>query len=261
MLLDDSLVTTREVTDWQGLHLFHFDLSSCSQKVRILFNELGIGFEAHPINLMRDEQRSEWYLGINPRGEVPVLVHDGAVHTESNDIIQYIDLHFAQPGRSFLPSSDSERQDMQDLMDLENELHQDLRTLTFTYLAPDVKNRVSNANDDLNFIGRFNSALETLDQRLQSRPFLLGDRLTLLDISWFITLYRLHLAGYPLEDHPKLANYFDRIKARPTFAKEVAAGPLNLRLATAIYRRLNRVFGRSLASDYLRWQRKHATTN
>ena len=107
MLLDDSLVTTREVTDWQGLHLFHFDLSSCSQKVRILFNELGIGFESHPINLMRDEQRSDWYLGINPRGEVPVLVHDGAVHTESNDIIQYIDLHFAQPGRSFLPSSDS----------------------------------------------------------------------------------------------------------------------------------------------------------
>ena len=58
MLLDDSLVTTREVTDWQGLHLFHFDLSSCSQKVRILFNELGIGFESHSINLMRDEQHS-----------------------------------------------------------------------------------------------------------------------------------------------------------------------------------------------------------
>ena len=77
MQLDDSLITTREVTDWQGLHLFHFDLSSCSQKVRIVFRELGVPFVPHPINLMRDEQRTDWYLGINPRGEVPVLVHDG----------------------------------------------------------------------------------------------------------------------------------------------------------------------------------------
>jgi hypothetical protein len=58
----------------------------------------------------------------------------------------------------------------------------------------------------------------------------------------------------------KLGNYFDEIKARPTFAKEVVAGSLNLRLAT-IYRRLNRIVGRSLASDYLRWLRNHATTN
>ena len=66
MLLDDSLVTTREVTDWQGLHLFHFDLSSCSQKVReYLLHRVGIGFESHPINLMRDDELSDWYLGIN----------------------------------------------------------------------------------------------------------------------------------------------------------------------------------------------------
>lgn len=80
------------------------------------------------------------------------------------------------------------------------------------------------------------------------------------DISGFVTLFRLHLAGYPLEDIPKLANYFDRIKARPTYAEEVAAGPLKLRLATAIYRWLNRILERSLASDYLRWQRNHNTT-
>ena len=55
MQLDDSLITTREVTDWQGLHLFHFDLSSCSQKVRIVFRELGVSFVPHPINLIRDE--------------------------------------------------------------------------------------------------------------------------------------------------------------------------------------------------------------
>ena len=34
---------------------------------------------------------------IDPRGLVPVLVHDGGVHIESNDIIAYLEKTFAQP--------------------------------------------------------------------------------------------------------------------------------------------------------------------
>ena len=81
MRLEEKDIKTHEVTQWKGLHLFHFDMSSCSQKVRIVFRELGLPFTPHPINLLKDEQQTDWYLGINPRGEVPVLVHDGAVHT------------------------------------------------------------------------------------------------------------------------------------------------------------------------------------
>ena len=74
MQLDDSVIKTREVTTWNGLHLFHFDQSSCSQKVRILLRELGIEFTPHPINLMRGEQRSDWYLGINaPQGALAAI--------------------------------------------------------------------------------------------------------------------------------------------------------------------------------------------
>ncbi|MEK9986082.1 MAG: glutathione S-transferase N-terminal domain-containing protein [Opitutae bacterium] len=103
--MNDADVKTREVTLWHGLHLFHFVMSSCSQKVRIVFRELDLPFTPHPINLMKDEQRSNWYLGVNPKGEVPVLVHNGVVHTESNDIIQYIDENFASPEKSLLPQS------------------------------------------------------------------------------------------------------------------------------------------------------------
>ena len=106
MQIDDAMIKTREVTQWRGLHLFHYDHSSCSQKVRILMRELGINFYSHPVNLMRGAQRSDWYLGINARGQVPVLIHDGAVHVESNDIIQYLDQTFAREG-SFLPTTDA----------------------------------------------------------------------------------------------------------------------------------------------------------
>ena len=253
MQLEDKDIKTREVTQWQGLHLLHFDMSSCSQKVRIVFRELGLPFTPHPINLMKDEQQTDWYLGINPRGEVPVLVHDGAVHTESNDIIQYIDENFASPEKSLLPQSESERQAMQTLLDLENDLHGDLRTVTFTYLAPDLKNRAG-VKDSLDFIGRFHSAFQALDKQLSRSTYLLGDRLTLLDISWFITLFRLERAGYPLAEHPKLAAYFVRISQRPSFQREINAGALPMRLVGAAYRRLSRVIRGSLAGDYQRWK-------
>lgn len=255
MLLQDSDIKTREVTQWQGLHLFHFDMSSCSQKVRIVFRELALPFTPHPINLLKDEQRTDWYLGINPRGEVPVLVHDGAVHTQSNDIIQYIDERFASPEKSLLPQSESERQTMQALLDMENDLHGDLRTVTFTYLAPDTKNRAGNT-ESLGFIGRFHNAFQALDERLTGNAYLLGDRLTLLDISWFITLFRLERAGYPLNEHPRLAAYFSRISQRPSFQHEINAGPLPMRLAGAAFRRFSRLLRGSLAQDFQRWARR-----
>ena len=79
------------------MHVLHFMGSSCSQKLRIFLNLKGIEWESHLVNLSANENFTPWFLGINPRGLVPVLVHDGAVHIESNDIIQYLEKTFPSP--------------------------------------------------------------------------------------------------------------------------------------------------------------------
>ncbi len=79
MIVSDDAVTTEEVKSWRGLHLLHFQGSSCSQKVRVLLEEKGLDYTSHPINIARNEHVTAWYLGINPRGVVPVLEHDGVV--------------------------------------------------------------------------------------------------------------------------------------------------------------------------------------
>src|SRR5260221_2672724 len=84
--LVESDIKTREVLDWKGVHVLHFMGSSCSQKLRVFLNLKGIPWESHHVDLMANENFRPWFLGINPRGLVPVLVHDGAVHIESNDI-------------------------------------------------------------------------------------------------------------------------------------------------------------------------------
>ena len=95
--LADVDIKTREVLDWQGVHVLHHPLSSCSQKLRIFLNLKGVAWESHVIDLLANENLNEWFLGINPRGLLPVLVHDGAVHIESNDILIYVDGAFPVP--------------------------------------------------------------------------------------------------------------------------------------------------------------------
>jgi glutathione S-transferase len=128
--LVDSDIKTREVLDWKGLHLFHFFLSSCSQKVRIFLNLKGVEWQPHVVDLFTNENLGEWFLGINPRGLVPVLVHDGAVHIESNDIITYLEKKFPQP--KLIPAGSEN--EMAALLRHEDDLHLDLRTLSFRFV-------------------------------------------------------------------------------------------------------------------------------
>jgi len=127
--------------------------------------------------------------------------------------------------------------------------------VSFTYLATDIINRAGNT-ESLGFIGRFHNAFQALDERLAGNAYLLGDRLTLLDISWFITLFRLERAGNPLNEHHRLATYFSRTCHLPSFQHEITADPLPMHLAGPAFRRFSRLLGGSLAQDFQRWARR-----
>jgi len=128
--LADGDIKTREVLGWKGVHVLHFMGSSCSQKLRIFLNLKGIPWQSHPIDLPAYENMQPWFLGINPRGLVPVLVHDGAVHIESNDIIQYLERKFPTP--RLIPAG--HENEVAALLKHEDDLHLDLRTLSFRFV-------------------------------------------------------------------------------------------------------------------------------
>jgi glutathione S-transferase len=258
--LVDSDIKTREVLGWKGIHVLHYSGSSCSQKLRIFLNLKGIAWESHPIDLHANENFTPWFLGINPRGLVPVLVHDGEVHIESNDIISYLEQAFPTP--RLIPSG--HESEVAALLKHEDDLHLDLRTLSFRFVfdppgppksaaalesyAVNGTGTVQGAQDrekaaQIAFwqhaaaegftdqaarasARRFRAAFDTLDAHLAQRPYLLGDALSVLDIAWFIYTKRLSLAGYPIARlHPRVAAWFETLAARPEFAKEIAMPP------------------------------------
>ena len=146
----------------------------------------------------------------------------------------------------------------------EDDLHHDLRTLSFRFLqrrprapksaaalaryraggsgevlgAPDPRKAAEiaywerMARDGItdaavrDAAARFRRSFEELDRRLASGPWLIGDGLSLADIAWFIYVNRLIRCGYPVARlHPGLFRWFEPLRARPDFAREVAVPP------------------------------------
>jgi glutathione S-transferase len=273
--LIDSDIRTREVLGWKDVHVLHFAGSSCSQKLRIFLNLKGIPWQSHPIDLPSHENFQPWFLGINPRGLVPVLVHDGAVHIESNDIIEYLEEVFPEP--RLIPAG--HENEVAALLKHEDDLHLDLRTLSFRFVfappgppksADALASYAANGSGTVRGVTdhdkqvqiefwqraasegftdervrasahKFRAEFDVLDRTLAQKPYLMGDDLSVLDIAWFIYTYRLSLAGYPVQRlHPHIFAWEQALRARPEFAKEIAG---TRKPATAVTKTLEQVAG------------------
>lgn len=86
--------------------LYSYFRSSCSWRVRIALNLLKVPHTIHPINLLKNEQRSESYLRINPLGTVPALCvpEMRSPIWQSLAIIDYLDTE-----KSLLPKDAAKR--------------------------------------------------------------------------------------------------------------------------------------------------------
>ncbi len=87
--------------------LYDYYRSSAAYRVRIGLNLKGIEYEIRPVNLLKDEQKSEEYRAINPQGLVPMLEIDGHRLTQSLAILNYLDLRF--PNQPLIPALAAER--------------------------------------------------------------------------------------------------------------------------------------------------------
>ena len=255
MLLDHSDIQTKEVLNWKGFNLLHFAGSACSQKLRIFLNLKEIDWISHHIDLTKNEQFDSWYLGINPRGLVPTLVHNGNVYIESNDIMQYIES--VNSNVVLIPNEHMD--EIVESLVYEDSLHIDLRTLTFRFIVPHKlgKKDLKLLNEKENFKGtiqgdvdknkqkeidfwkqhykngitndqviksanNFVVALDKIEKKLCESKYILNNRLSILDVAWFISINRIIIAGFPVKNnYPNINTWFQILSSDKRFSKEV----------------------------------------
>ncbi|MEO0439138.1 MAG: glutathione S-transferase family protein, partial [Pseudomonadota bacterium] len=197
-------------------------------------------------------------------------------------ILQYIDEAFPTPEHSWMPKGEEQLAITQKLLELENNLHMDLRVVTMGYMVPQslikrgeeqLKSYEKNGADDphrtrevawwrafakhgitekqsRDAVVAFHDAFVQLEELLGDRTWLLGDHPTVLDIAWFISIYRLSATGYPIDVHPSLERLYERMHARPAFRKELAAGPAFAKVVMPVYSALRRFRGTTLKEVY-----------
>lgn len=188
-----------------------------------LLNELGLEYEVVPVDILQGEAQEESFLALNPAAKVPVLLERNLVMTESAAIQLYLAEKYPQVG--LMPESVEDRAQMYRwIFFLVTEIEQPLwRIARHTSLYPKEK-RLS---QDIDLATEeCIKMVAVLEQHMQQRKFILGDRLSVADFNAAYTLDWANEAKM-LDDAPRLREYlksmYARPKAPPTIAEAFAA--------------------------------------
>jgi glutathione S-transferase len=190
-----------------------------SIRVRWTLQELGVDFEAIPVNMLAGEHRSPTVLKINPAGKLPVLVDGDMVLTESIAIVFYLAEKYSDKG--LIPTDLQQRaQLMRWLLFTTTELEQPLwRIARHTSLYPESKRlpgELALARDD------FATMANVLEEYMSDRKFLVGNTATVGD---FVLAYTLDMAktANVLNGLPRLEAYMEEMYARPRAPMRIKA--------------------------------------
>ncbi|HVF65011.1 MAG TPA: glutathione S-transferase family protein [Casimicrobiaceae bacterium] len=161
------------------------------------------------VDYFNGETRTPEYRALNVMGEVPVLAHRGQTLTQSGVILDYL----AQQFPRFAVAGDAERREVLRWLLFDN--HK-LTSYTGTYRFM----RAFVDNPDAAVLAEFRKRAETawgvLNAHLASRSYVVGDRLTIADLSLCGYLYFDDEIGVDWsKEHPAIALWLGRIRNEP----------------------------------------------
>jgi glutathione S-transferase len=187
---------------------------SRSLRVSWVLEELGLDWQYERLDFSKGEHKSKAFLALNPSGKVPVLTDNELVITESAAIV----LHLAEKygGSQLLPErgSDVSAKHHQWVSFITNELEQPLWSIAKHKFALPADLRQAGMSSVATW--EFNKAANIAENLLPDSDFLFGDDLMVADILLTHTL--LWAISFKQTIPPKLAQYRDRVAARPAMA-------------------------------------------
>jgi glutathione S-transferase len=232
------------------IDLYHDPMAVCAQKVRIVLEEKRIKWKSRVLSIAAGEQHKPEYLALNPNGLVPTIVDDGVPLYESTVINEYLDEKYGTP--SLHPDDTMDRARMRLwTKQLDEGVHHAIGIITYSmafrhlhldkspaelgaYLSrfPDPKRRERKRLDIVegmdsplfqDAVKRIGRLVRNMETALTAAPWLAGGTYSLADAGLTPYLVRLeHLAmTEAIERRPHLADWYRRIKARPSFTPAI----------------------------------------
>jgi glutathione S-transferase len=187
-----------------------FAQSGNAYKAALTLELAGADWEPRFVDYFGGETRTPEYRALNLMGEVPILLHNNLVLSQSGVILDYL----AESLGQFGPDDAAERREILRWMFFDNhKLTSYTATLRFMRTFGDAPDPVI-----LRFLrGRAETAWGILDSHLAGRRFVVGEHLTIADLSLCGYLFWPEEIGVDWNGYPHIRDWLARIAALPRY--------------------------------------------
>jgi glutathione S-transferase len=198
-----------------ALTLHYHPLSSFSHKALVALYEKGAAFRPVIVNY-GDPVSRDAFFALWPLGKIPVLRDEARDLTlpESSVIIEYLDEQI--PAALLLPVHPATRIQAR-LWDriFDNYIHVPMQKLVNDRMRPEGEKDPRGVADARALLA---TAYELLDRHMQTRHWAAGENFSLADCAACPALFYAGIVA-PFDGYAHVAAYFERLVARPSFAR------------------------------------------
>jgi GSH-dependent disulfide-bond oxidoreductase len=200
---------------------FHYNLTPEPMKVALMLEELGLSFEAIPVDTRKLQHLAPEYLSLNPSAKVPTI-QDGELSVfDSHAILLYL----AEREHKFLAFSDSgaiRAQTLSWLMFIASSLGPASEQLIhYRYVASKSNDYAFNRCDQEAL-----TQWDIVEEHLSTRTFFIDDRYSIVDMAfwaWARSLpYVLGSGEASWLRYPNVSRVYQMIEKRPAVARLAA---------------------------------------
>ncbi|MFL0811295.1 MAG: glutathione S-transferase family protein [Agarilytica sp.] len=192
--------------------LYAYTFPSRAERVIWMLNELELSYELIRLDPFKGETATEDFKLLAPMRKIPVLKHNGKVHTESLAIMEY--LHQLKPGKHLVPDAAESVYEFRHLMyfmlsELEGYLWLAHQSAVLGKGYPWPKGTSDEAN------GLVKRNIKHLFDKIDDKEFLIGNRFSMVDI------VAHHMLKWSQQHNIELAENAERymlaLEARPAY--------------------------------------------
>ena len=179
--------------------------------------ELGLAYEHIALSFLGGATRTPEFLKVNPNGRIPVVDDDGVLVWESMACTMYLAERFpGADGESLAARNNTERAEiLRWTFWVVTECEKDaLLFLMHAMVMPADRRKPQLAKEALRHLS---NPLRILNQHLQDRPYLAGERFTVADICVASVIAWVEGSGESMAQFPQLRDWLQRCLARPAF--------------------------------------------
>src|SRR4030095_11632291 len=201
------------------MKIYMNSMSPNVRRVRLTAAVLGLHLEEENLDFAKGEQKKPEFLALNPNGAVPTLVDGDFVLTESRAIMQY--LASKKPESGLLPRDEQARADVTRWQFWDSShFSPQLGTLAFQrVLKPMMGMGGPDAGKVEEALTNFRRFAAVLNKRLDDKQYVVGDSVTLADLTLASSLMYAKQTDVPLAEFPNIQAWFSRISNMDAWRK------------------------------------------